>query len=138
MHVRSKDTPQPRLGCFYMDSSQFKNGSGRYAISRFAIEKYPRWIPMAEFDSVCDSPSSGKKTIFAIVSRPIAAQLKGKAIRRIVIFDNHPDSLRLVLESGADIDSDDVATRWERRASMICASILIAILVAAVLWLLYR
>ena len=117
-----------------MDSSQFKNGAGRYAISGFAIENYPRWIPMADFDSVCDSASSGKKRIFAIVSRPIAAQLKGKAIRRIVIFDNHPDSLRLVLESGADIDSDDAAARWERRASMICGSILIAIVLAALLW----
>jgi len=121
-----------------MNSSQFKNGVGRYAISGFAIENYPRWIPMAEFDSVCDSTGSGKKRIFAIVSRPIAAQLKGKAIRRIVIFDNHPDSLRLVLESGADIHSDEATTRWERRASMICASILIAILVAAMLWLLYQ
>jgi hypothetical protein len=120
-----------------MDSSQFKDGAGRYAISRFAIENYLRWIPMAEFDSVRDSVSSGKKRIFAIVSRPIAAQLKGKAIRRIVIFDNHPDSLRLVLESGADIDSDDVAARWERRASMICGSILMAMVLAAMLWLLY-
>ncbi len=92
---------------------------------------------MAEFDSVCDSASSGKKRLFAIVSRPIAAQVKGKAIRRIVIFDNHPDSLRLALESGADIDGDDAAARSERRASMVCASILIAILVAAMLWLLY-
>ena len=92
---------------------------------------------MAEFDSVRDSASSGKKRIFAIVSRPIAAQLKGKAIRRIVIFDNHPDSLRLILESGADTDSDDASARWERRASMIGACILIAIVVAAMLWLLY-
>jgi len=135
--LNQKITPQPRLGRFYMDSSQFKNGAGRYAISRFAIENYPRWIPMAEFDSVCDSTGSGKKRIFAIVSRPIAAQLKGKAIRRIVIFDNHPDSLRLVLESGADTNSDDAAARWERRASMIGACILIAIVVAAMLWLLY-
>ncbi len=119
-----------------MDSSQFKNGAGRYAISGFAIENYPRWIPMAELSSVRDSASSGKKRIFAIVSRPSAAELKGKAIRRIVIFDNHPDSLRLALESGADIDGDDAAARSERRASMVCASILIAILVAAMLWLL--
>ena len=93
---------------------------------------------MAELSSVRDSASSGKKRIFAIVSRPSAAELKGKAIRRIVIFDNHPDSLRLVLESGADIDSDDAAARWERRASIICVSILIAIVVAAMLWLLCR
>jgi hypothetical protein len=60
-----------------------------------------------------------------------------KAIRRIVIFDNHPDSLRLVLESDVDSDNDDAAARWERRASMICGSILIAIVLAAMLWPLY-
>ncbi len=120
-----------------MDRSQFKGGARRCTISLFAIENYPRWIPMAELSSVRDSASSGKKRIFAIVSRPSAAELKGKAIRRIVIFDNHPDSLRLALESGADIDGDDAAARSERRASMVCASILIAILVAAMLWLLY-
>ena len=81
---------------------------------------------MAELGSVRDSTSSGKKRIFAIVSRPIAAELKGKAIRRIVIFDNHPDSLRLVLESGVDSGNDDAAALWERRASIICGSILIA------------
>jgi hypothetical protein len=92
---------------------------------------------MAELSSVRDSASSGKKRIFAIVSRPSAAELKGKAIRRIVIFDNHPDSLRLLLESGVGLDSDDAAARWERRAPMICGSILIAIVLVAMLWLLY-
>jgi len=92
---------------------------------------------MAELGSVRDSTSSGKKRIFAIISRPIAAELKGKAIRRIVIFDNHPDSLRLVLESGVDSGNDDAAALWERRASMIYGSILIAIVLAALLWPLY-
>jgi hypothetical protein len=91
---------------------------------------------MAELSTVRDSTSSGKKRIFAIVSRPIAAKLKGKAIRHIVIFDNHPDSLRLVLESGVDSYSD-AAARCERRASIICGSILIAIILAALLWPLY-
>ena len=119
-----------------MDSSQFKSGAGRYATSRFTIENYPRWIPMAELDSFRDSTSLGKERIFAIVSRQIAAEPKGKAIRRIVIFDNHPDSLRLVLKSGVDSYSD-AAARWERRASRICGSILIAIILAALLWPLY-
>lgn len=119
-----------------MDSSQFKIAAGRYATSRFTIENYPRWIPIAELDSVSDSTSSGKKRIFAIVWRPIAAELKGKAICRIVIFDNHQDSLRLVLESGVE-SYTDAAARWERRASIICGSILIAIALAALLWPLY-
>jgi hypothetical protein len=89
---------------------------------------------MAELGSVHDSTSLGKKRIFAIVSQPIAAELKGKPIRRIVIFDNHPDSLRLVLESGLDSGNDDAAALWERRASIICGSILITIILAALLW----
>ena len=119
-----------------MDSSQFESGAGRYPTSRFTIENYPRWIPMAELESFRDSTSLGKERIFAIVSRQIAAEPKGKAIRRILIFDNHPDSLRLVLKSGVDSYSD-AAARWERRASIICGSILIAIVLAALLWPLY-
>ena len=120
-----------------MGSSQFKTGAERYAISRFTIEKYPRWIPMAELGSVRDWISSGEKRIFAIALRPIATEIKGQAIRRIVIFDNHPDSLRLALESGVKLESDDAAARLERCASMICGSILIAIVLAAMLWPLY-
>ena len=116
--------------CFYMD----KSAAGRYAISRFAIENYPRWIPLAEPSSVRDSTSSDKERIFAIVSRPMADEINGKAIRRILIFDNHPESLRLVLESGIDSDNDDTTARWEGRASMIYGSILIAITLAALLW----
>jgi hypothetical protein len=109
----------------------------RYAIARFAIENYPRWIPLAELSSVRDSISSDKKRIFAIVSRPIAGEINGKAIRRILIFDNHPEGLRLVLDSGIDSDNDDTKARWERSASMICGSILIAIILTALLWVLY-
>ena len=89
---------------------------------------------MAELGSVRDSTSSGEKRIFAIVLRPIVAEVKGKAIRRIVIFDNHPDSLRLVLQSRGDVGSDDVASRWEKRTSIIFGSILIAVVIAAMLW----
>lgn len=121
----------------YMDSLQFERGARRYTISGVAIENHRRWIPLAELSSVRDSTSSGKKRIFAIVSRPIAEESNGKAIRRIVIFDNHPKSLRLVLESGVNLDTDDAAARGERRASIICGSILIAIILAAMLWLLY-
>jgi hypothetical protein len=55
-------------------------------------------------------------------------------MRRIVIFDNHPDSLRLVLQSGLDPDSDDAASRREGLTAIICGLILIAMLAAAVLW----
>ena len=50
-------------------------------------------------------------------------------------FDNHPESLRLVFESGVDLDSDDAASRQERRTFIICESILIA-MGPTLLWLL--
>jgi hypothetical protein len=80
------------------------------------------------------SASSGQKRTFAIVSPPIPTSVDGKTIRRIVIFDNHPDSLRLVLDSGVNVESDDAVSRQERRTSIICGLILIAMLVAALLW----
>jgi hypothetical protein len=59
---------------------------------------------------------------------------EGKTMRRIVIFDNHPDSLRLVLQSGLRPDSDDASSRRERRTSITCELILIAMLLALLLW----
>ena len=119
--------------CFYAD----KSVAGRYALSRFVIENCRRWIPLAGPSSVRDSTSSDENRIFAIVSRPGAEQINGKAIRRIVIFDNHPESVRLVLGSGIASDNDDTAALWEGRASIIGGLILIAIILAALLWLLY-
>jgi len=78
--------------------------------------------------------SSGQKRIFAIVSPPILTPVDGKTIRRIVIFDNHPDSLRLVLDSGVNVESDDATSRRERRTSIICGSLLIGMVLTAMLW----
>jgi hypothetical protein len=88
-----------------------------------------------ELGCLDDSRRSGRKRIFAVVSRPIAIGVEGKTIRHILIFDNHPDSLRMVLKPGVNLDSDDEAMFWrERRTSIICGSILIAMVVAAMLW----
>jgi hypothetical protein len=90
---------------------------------------------MPDLRSVRDASGSSQKRIFAIVSRPIPSGSEGKTIRRILLFDNHPDSLRLLLKPGANLDSDDEAKfRRERRTAIICGSILIAMLVAAILW----
>jgi len=121
-----------------MDSARFNDGSRRRAISRCAAGRYSRWVRIPELGSLSGSASSRQKRIFAIVSPPIPTPVEGKTIRRIVIFDNHPDSLRLVLGSGVDLDSDDAASRRERWTSIICGFILIAMLVAALLWPLCR
>ena len=91
-------------------------------------------IRTSELGDPSGSATSGQKRIFAIVSPPIPTLVEGKTMRRIVIFDNHPNSLRLVLQSGVNVESDDAVSRRERRTSIICGLILIAMLVAGLLW----
>lgn len=117
-----------------MVSPRFNNGSERGAMSHPVMGRYSQWIPVPELRSLHDSKSSNRKRIFAIVSRPIPTNVKGKTIRRIIIFDNHPDSLRVVLGSGRRLDTDDAVSRREKRTSIICGSILIAIVLGAMLW----
>jgi hypothetical protein len=116
-----------------MATPRFNDGSQR-VISRSAIASYPRWVRVAKLGCVRDPGNFGQKRMFAIVSRPIPSEVKSKTIRRIVIFDTHPDSLRLVLEAGLDAATDDTALRQERRTSIICGSILIAMMVGSLLW----
>ena len=117
-----------------MASSRFNDGYRRRAISRSAMRGYSQWTRTSELGDPSGSPTSGQKRIFAIVSPPIPTSVNGKTMRRIVIFDNHPDSLRLILQSGVNVESDDAVSRGERRTSIICGLILIAMLVAALLW----
>ena len=44
-----------------------------------------------------DATTRGRKRRFAVQSQLVT--VSGKTIRHIVIFDNHPDSLRLLLNS---------------------------------------
>jgi hypothetical protein len=89
---------------------------------------------MPDLRSVGDAAGSSRKRIFSIVSRTIPSDVEGKTIRRILIFDNHPDSLRLIFGTGVDLDNTHAAWRREMRTSIICGSILIAMVVAAMLW----
>ena len=98
---------------------------------RWEKRPHPKWTRI-DHPFIRDSVSSARRRIFAIVAQP-KIDVGGKVIRRILIYDNHPDSLRLVLNSGVDADSDDTSRR-ERRTSIICGFILIAMLIAAVLW----
>jgi hypothetical protein len=117
-----------------METPRSNGRSSQRARLRFVIEHSPQWVQMPDLRSVRDAAGSSQKRIFAIVSRSIPSDVKGKTIRRILLFDNHPDSLRLVLKPVANLDSDAAAWRRERRTSVICGSILIAMVVAAMLW----
>jgi hypothetical protein len=52
---------------------------------------------MIRTDRLPDATTRGQKRRFAVRSQLVT--LRGKTIRHIVIFDNHPDSLRLLLNS---------------------------------------
>ena len=52
---------------------------------------------MIRTDRLPDARTLGQKRIFVFASRPVTEN--EKTIRHIVIFDNHPDSLRLLLNS---------------------------------------
>jgi hypothetical protein len=114
-------------------ASRFNNGPERQAISRSARGSYSPWVQVPDLGCLDDSRRSGRKRIFAAVSRAIPTAIGGKTIRHILIFDNHTDSLRLIFGSGLDSDSD-ASWRQERRTSIICGSILIVMVVAAMLW----
>jgi len=52
---------------------------------------------MIRTDRLPDATRLGQKRIFVVASRPATGG--GKTIRHIVIFDNHPASLRLLFSS---------------------------------------
>ena len=52
---------------------------------------------MTRADRLPDVTTLGQKRIFVVASRPVTES--EKTIRRIVIFDNHPASLRLLFNS---------------------------------------
>lgn len=119
-----------------MTRPRFNDRSPRRGTARSGMSTNRAWIKTPQAGPLADSVTSRRKRIFAIVSRPIPTKSEGKTIRRILLFDNHPESLRLVLESGFDLETDDAVSQREIRKSIICGSILIAMAVAAMLWLL--
>jgi hypothetical protein len=52
---------------------------------------------MIRTDILPDTTTLGEKRIFVVASRPVT--VGGKTIRHVLIFDNHPASLRLLLSS---------------------------------------
>jgi hypothetical protein len=73
-----------------------------------------------------------RRRIFAIVAPP-KVDVSGKAIRRILIFDNQPESLRLV--SRLHVRPDDLAaTRRAHPVYLIFALLLMLALSMAMFW----
>ena len=77
---------------------------------------------MIRTDRLPDATTLGQKKIFVLASGPVTEN--EKTIRHIVIFDNHPDSLRLLLNS-------DLIPR--RRNEFFYAVVAIVLILAAAL-----
>ena len=105
------------------------------AASRYRARGFPNWIRITHIsEPVRDSKGSDRKRIFAIVSRPIPTEVEGKTIRRILIFDNRPDSLRLVSRLHASQDVDLAAPRYTSRSHVILGLVVMIALVFAIAW----
>src|SRR5882724_874202 len=94
----------------------------------------PKWVRVSHAVGpfLRDSWSPGRRRIFAIVAPP-KVDVSGKAIRRILIFDNHPESLRLV--SSFCVRPDDLAaTRRAHPVYLIFALLLMLALSMAMFY----
>lgn len=75
---------------------------------------------MIQTDRSPDATMLGQERIFVVASRPVTGS--ETTIRHIVIFDNHPASLRLLF--GSDL-------MLRRRNDVFCAVLAIALVLAA-------
>ena len=75
---------------------------------------------MIRTDRLPDATTLGQKRIFVVASRPVT--VGEKTIRHIVIFDNHPASLQLLLRSDLTL---------QRRNQVFYAVLAIALVLAA-------
>jgi hypothetical protein len=119
-----------------MDTSRFLHNRKPGTASLSNAREFLKWIRVSQLGSLVprDSTASGQKKIFAIVTPPMPADVGDKMIRRILIFDNHPDSLRLVsrLRLRPDVKLD--AARRAHPAYLIFALLLMLALSIAMFW----
>ena len=108
--------------------------SRRRAMSPRTGKSKPQWVRIPNPDASLPLRTQRERELFAIVSRPIPTAIEGKTIRHVVIFDNHPDSLRLILQAGLGQTADDFAVRRDKLIPFVCGSVLIAMSIAALLW----
>ncbi len=118
----SKERPYRRS----MNTPRFEYDRRSGATSDLNAQKYSKWIRVSRIGGslLRKSTGSGPKKIFAIVAPPLPASSGGKTIRRILIFDNHPDSLRLVSRLRVRPDVDLVAARRAHPAYLMFALLL--------------
>ena len=83
-----------------------------------------------------ESTDSGTTRIFAIAIPPPVSS-GGKTIRRILIFDNHPETLRLLYRQRPSPDVDLVAARRAGPAHLMFGLLLMLALSIGMFWPLF-
>lgn len=79
------------------------------------------------FDVTPDSLGPKGTRVFVIVSRPIRLREGAAPIRRVLIFDDHPATIRL-------LDDVDLALKRKYKLALVGCSALIVLLMLAVFW----
>jgi hypothetical protein len=118
-----------------MNTPRFNRDWKRTAIPRSTSRRYPKWFRVADLGGLRDSKESGQKRTFAIVSPPIPVRSRRNTVRHVLIFDNHPKSLRLLSETLAKADADLALPR--NPLNGILGMALILTLVIAMFWPLF-
>ena len=118
-----------------MNTPRFNRDRTRTTTPRSTSRRYPKWLRVADLRGLHDSKQSGRKRTFAIVSPPIPVRSGRKTVRHVLIFDNHPRSLRLLSETLAKADVDLALPRNPRH--VILGIALILTLVIAMFWPLF-
>ncbi len=111
-----------------------RNTPWRFGTLRYASYKVGGGILGARLDRVRDYFGSSPKRFFLIVSPPILTGTTGTSARRLLLFDNHPESLRLVSELEDQFQVEEsFSNPWEKCRWIFCALVLIVVLLAAML-----
>jgi hypothetical protein len=82
---------------------------------------------LRRFDVTPDSLGPKRTRVFVIVSRPIRLSEGAAPIRRVLIFDDHPATIRL-------LDDVDPAEKRKDRLALMAFSALIGLLILAMFW----
>jgi hypothetical protein len=81
-----------------------------------------------------ESNGSTRRKIFAIVALSGPSDSSRSAVQRILIFDNHPDSLRLVFKQHPNSNVDLAAPRNTNDSHVVLGVVLILTLLFGMLW----
>jgi len=119
-----------------MNTSRFDYDRRLGATVDPSAQKHLKWIRVSPIGNslLRDSAGSAQKRIFAIVAPPMRANSDGKTIRSILIFDNHPETLRLLYRQRSSPDINLAAARRAHPVHLVFALLLMSVLWIAMFW----